>query len=180
MQVKMREILKKEIQEFHDRLENSYPFFHLISGSQQGESKVVRDFLICQKVCFEKFLQRKSKEHSFFENIGNSLNNISHNIEIDSSLSIIPSATTSDQLIHYEYVLIGSRLGNKEILRKKPHLLKGLGADYFSISFPLDLWGDICDRLNAIHDVQTQREVITCSQMLFLDLYHIGQACNMS
>ena len=163
----LRERLKSETMDLHRKLEQQYPFSDL--GKKEGIEKTATDFLSCMKAIYFEYLDKNhnksdfhNRSYAFFKDF-----KCAEGFEFEAAIY---------QPLAYDYLLMGSRMGNRLIVRQNPAILETSVSEFFAMDLPSDVWKDFLRELDLVGDPQKATEIIKDAKTLFREMISIGSS----
>lgn len=145
---------KNETMPMHTLLEQQYPFNSLINTENIEKSSA--DAITCFKLMFLPFLNIKKDEHKFYKESFEILSKYKPELKVE-NIELSPK----ENLLHLEYLFLGSRMGNQILINKNPGINEVEYAKYFQLPMPRDLWTEFIEKLDSqspeYHDLLVQR-----------------------
>jgi len=157
--------LKNDTKTLHDKLEQQYPFKELVSAT--CDDSMLKDVVMCFKKVFSPLVNNRKGSDEFYNSL-------------DRFFSRLPDAHTHNEklnqteLFALEYLMLGSRIGNKMILEKNSKLVKFSHSEYLTIPFPGHLWKSLLDKISQIEDLDEQNNLIGLVEKAYRDLMAQG------
>jgi len=158
--------LKSETRKLHYQLEEQYPFKQLVEAT--CDEKDLRNVVFCFFQKFDGLVAEKKNEDKFYSEIGAIFENFR-----DSHKESSQNLSHLDQL-SLEYLLLGSRMGNTHILKKRPEIARLPNSQYLKISFPSTIWKELLAKISNISSTSEQEEFISKVNSHYHDLISLG------
>jgi len=158
----LRQRLKAETKDLHDRLEQSYPFNKLLSPDLSTDE--LESVLKLFYEVFYSFIDRNKSRHLFYKSKYDFFKSL------DSTLNTEPLSSKRKSDLALNYVFLGSSMGNQMVFKKNKKISESKHKHYFSCPLPTDLWTELTQNLSKVECDQTQNEIIEHSKSIFEEL----------
>ncbi|MAF92288.1 MAG: hypothetical protein VX583_06140 [Bdellovibrionota bacterium] len=159
MSLNLRARLREETKKSHQSLEESFPFCNLMKeeGIEQSSNEAFYRF----HDLFFDYLKKESDGREFYADLLNVFEKAS--LSKDRLLQV----ESREEKLAMEYLLLGSRMGNRLLLSKNPKIKECSFAAYFEMSLPANLWEEFILKLDEVKESEAQDRVIHLANHYF-------------
>jgi len=160
----VRQHIRNQTNFLHRKLDHQYPYKNLLIKGE-NLSYAVHDYLLCFKLVFLNFLAQKKDENEFYSFSYSFFKSFDENTLVEEKILL-----DRFDIASLEYLFLGSRLGNRIILKKNPGLLTTKGADYFSYKEDEFLYKVIDDKFSKFSNSSDDIQLLTSKVKFYYNL----------
>lgn len=150
-------------QTHHSELENTPPFCNLMSENITPDE--VKWSLSLFNSFFSDYLNFKVKEAAYFSEKLKSLASFRGNSNSSSF-----SGLNGLEVLAWDYIFLGSQLGNRMILAKNKMIQRMEEAEYFRVPMPQEIWRQCLAEIGEVQEVVDQNYLVDRVTELFQEL----------